>query len=102
MDDRHRYERAAHAMQAGAKMECARTNEHPQSRIGINTALRDHASLALLLVAKGIITEDEYLKAVADGMEDEVRQLEARLSSGGTKITLVGRYGSVHDEDTTS
>ena len=32
--------------------------------------MRDHASLAQLLISKGVITENEYLAALADGILD--------------------------------
>lgn len=97
MNDSQRYNRAVHCIQAGSKLMAHRNGEHPQSRIGINIAMRDHASLVELLVAKGIITQDEYTKALADGAEVEVGQLEEQLGAGGTKITLVGMFGSIHD-----
>lgn len=99
MDDRGRYDRAAHCIQAGSKMLAARSGEHPQSRTGINIAMRDHASIVALLVAKGVITEAEYLKAIADGAEAEVRGLEEQLGSGTTTVRLVGRLGSIHDDE---
>lgn len=102
MNNRERYDRAVHCVQAGSKMVAARNGEHPQSRTGINVAMRDHASIVELLVAKGVITSDEYLKALADGAEAEVRRLEDELSAGGVKITLVGRLGSIHDDERTS
>jgi hypothetical protein len=97
MNDRDRYHRAANCVQAGSKIIAARTGEHPQSRTGINLAMRDHASLVELLIAKGVITDDEYAKAIADGAETEVRRLEEELGSAGTKIKLVGAFGSIHD-----
>lgn len=102
MDDRARYDRAVHCIQAGSKLVAARNGEHPQSRTGINIAMRDHASLVHLLVTKGVITEAEYMQAMADGAETEVRSLEEQLSGGGTKIKLVGRLGSIHDEEISS
>lgn len=98
MTDEERYNRAVHCIQAGSKMVAAKLGEHPQSRTGINCAMRDHASLVELMVAKGVITQAEYTKALADGAETEVRRLEAELSAGGPKITLVGRFGSIHGE----
>lgn len=105
MNHKERWHRAAHCMQAGVKMDKAGARadgEHVQSRIGINVALRDHGSLVALLVSKGVITDDEYFEAIADGMEQEVREYEALLSRFGTKVRLVGRLGSIHDEDKTS
>lgn len=40
-------------------------------RVGIDSVMRDHSSLAMLLIDKGIITEREYYDAIADGMEVE-------------------------------
>jgi hypothetical protein len=77
-----RHSAAQHAMQAGVSLE---QEQRPQAnspkhlRVGINTALCDHASLVKLLVGKGLITEEEYAKAIADGMEEEQRRYEERL-----------------------
>lgn len=92
---RERYADAAHAMQSGVKADMetdtrsqgATTPKH--LRVGVNSALVDSAALAWLLVSKGVITEDEYLDALASGMEREARRYEALLSERhGTKITL--------------
>ncbi len=107
MSDHERHNRAAHCMQAGVKMDFARRgfpdgDEHVHARVGINMALRDAASLAKLLIAKGIITQAEYVAALADGMEDEVRQYEAMLTKaygGKTPIRLVGAFGGIDDDD---
>lgn len=71
-----RYADAQHAVQsmAMAKQE-ARPISHQELghlNTGVVTALRDHASLAELLVKKGVITRKEYLEAAADGMEAEL------------------------------
>lgn len=90
--DRQRYERAAHAMQTGVAMTIQRdkTSIEPKHiRTGINAAMADMAAMARLLMAKGIITEDEYSDAVCEGMEAEVRLYESELSKAyGTNITL--------------
>lgn len=99
MNTTDRYHRATHCIQAGSKLMASRNGEHPQSRIGINIAMRDHASLVELLVTKGVITQDEVIEAYANGAETEVRALEEQLGSGGVSIKLVGRFGSIHDED---
>jgi hypothetical protein len=58
----------------------------------------DGSALAKLLMAKGVITEEEYAKAIADEMEAEKARYEKRLSEhfsktspnpDGVKITLV-------------
>jgi len=107
ISDQDRHLRASHCMQAGVKMEYARGfpdgDEHVHARVGINVALRDSASLAKLLMAKGLITEAEYLAAIADGMEEEVRQYEQRLTrnfGGKVAIKLVGAFGGIDDEST--
>lgn len=87
-----RYAAAAHAMQSGVKSEMelgSRDTEPKHLRVGVNSALVDSAALAALLIAKGVITEDEYLEAIAAGMEREVTTYETRLSAAlGTKVTL--------------
>jgi hypothetical protein len=88
-----RYAAAAHAMQSGVAMKM---NYDPNSttpkhlRVGINSAMSDHGALARLLITKGVITEDEYLEAVADGMEREAAmyQDELRQRLGHDGITL--------------
>lgn len=93
MTDQERWEAAAHAMQSGVAMEMNH-DSGPTSpkhlRVGVNTALVDHGSLVGLLVSKGVITHDEYVKAIADGMEEEKRRYEERLSKrfDGADITL--------------
>lgn len=90
-----RWMAASHAMQSGVAMEMNHRPELTQPkhlRVGVNTALADHGSLVRLLIAKGIITELEYLEAIAEGMEREKANYETALSniiSGGKiKITL--------------
>jgi hypothetical protein len=109
MNDRDRHNRAAHCMQAGVKLDMARRGitdpEHMQARVGINMALRAVADLANLLIAKGLITEAEHAKALADGMETEVRMYEAMLTKaygGKSAVHLVGAFGGLDDEERTS
>ena len=87
-----RYTRAAHAMQSGVAMEMqkgSRVTEPKHLRVGVNSALVDSSALAELLIAKGVITEDEYHEALATGMEREVTTYEQRLSEqAGTTIRL--------------
>lgn len=80
-----RWHAATHAMQSGVASEMALPGRHADLepkhlRVGVNTALRDHASLVELLVEKGIITEVEYVEAIADGMETEQHMYEQRLT----------------------
>lgn len=86
------YEAAQHAMQTGVAQEM----EHrpgptaPKSlRVGINTALCDHAALVRLLVDKGVSTDAEYVDAITDEMNLEVERYERSLGDSlGAKITL--------------
>lgn len=69
-----RYKAAAHAMQTGvaAKMNYDQAETAPKHlRVGINSAMVEHSALAALLIEKGVISEAEYLTALADGMERE-------------------------------
>lgn len=50
-------------------------------RLGINTALRDLESLSKLLIAKGLLTDAEYQQAMADGMEQLVRDYAGLISA---------------------
>ena len=87
-----RYTAAAHAMQSGvaAEMQIDPANVSPKHlRVGVNSSLVNSSALGELLINKGVITEDEYLEAMATGMEREQAAYEQRLSDHhGTKITL--------------
>lgn len=89
-----RYQDACHAVQSGVAQEMLIderrfATEPKHLRTGINIALRDQGSLVRLLIAKGVITEEEYVEAIADGMVEEQRDYEASLSKHyGTIITL--------------
>jgi hypothetical protein len=77
-----RYVVAAHAMQTGVALEQVH-NPGPtlpkHLRVGINSALVNQAALARLLIDIGIITEEEYLKALAEEMERERDRYEEHL-----------------------
>ncbi|KKN86948.1 hypothetical protein LCGC14_0262170 [marine sediment metagenome] len=78
-----RYARALHAMQAGVAfmMNFPSPEIMPKHlRVGINAAMCDHAALAKLLIAKGIITEDEYLLSLAEAMEAEVERYRQSIA----------------------
>jgi len=90
--DKERYHAAAHAMQSGVAMtmEINPAETSPKHlRVGINAAMSDQAGLAKLLIDKGIITEAEYTKAVADQMEVERDSYQRELSAHvGKNVTL--------------
>lgn len=87
-----RHYAASHAVQTGVMYELhqdPRSGEPKHLRTGLNVALCDHSALAQLLIRKGLMTEEEYLTAIAEEMEAEKRRYEERLSGTyGTKITL--------------
>lgn len=81
-----RYLDAAHAMQSGVRLKMTRDGAPDDSafwpgdtspkhlRVGVNSALSDAGGLVRLLIAKGVITEEEYREAIADAMEREVQR----------------------------
>lgn len=91
--DNERYIAAAHAMQSGVKFDQEYGSSDGTSkhlRTGINSAMVNDAAIARLLIEKGLFTEEEYMKAVADEMEKEVARYERILSDKlGRDIKLV-------------
>lgn len=88
-----RYRVAAHAMQTGvafANPEGTGDQTPKHLRVGVNSAMVEHSALAHLLMRKGVITEEEYYTALADGMEQEAERYRSELQARhpGTKITL--------------
>lgn len=51
-------------------------------RTGINAAMVEHGALVGLLIEKGVITIEEYYKALADKMEAEVESYRATVPFG--------------------
>lgn len=87
-----RYTAAAHAMQSGVagkmSVQVGETSGK-HLRVGINAAMVHEAALAKLLIAKGIITMDEHLTALADEMERERDRYAAELTElFGKPVTL--------------
>lgn len=81
-EDVERYIVAVHAMQSGVAAEMHRDpgpTEPKHLRVGVNSALLGQAALAALLIEKGVITMDEYERALADAAEKEQRESEERL-----------------------
>lgn len=48
-------------------------------RVGVNSAMMECSAVSRLLMAKGVITEEEYFTALAEGMEAEVSGYEEQL-----------------------
>lgn len=92
MTDRERHLAAMHAMQSGvaAMQSIDGSDTSPkQLRVGVNSGLCDQAALVRLLIGKGLFTEEEYAKEVADEMEREKARYETLLSMNyGKNITL--------------
>ncbi len=96
MTPQERYVAAAHAVQSGVKADMETdTSGHAGGtvpkhlRVGLNNVMSDHGSLADLLIRKGVFTEDEYLNAIADGIEREQARYEQFLTARfGSKVTL--------------
>lgn len=92
MNDRDRYYAAVHAMQSGVAFKMGvttRETEPKHLRVGVNSAMVETSTLVKLLIAKGVFTEDEWFKVLADQMEAEAelyrKELEAHY---GTPVTL--------------
>lgn len=88
------YARLLHAVQTGVAyaMERRPTEVAPKHlRTGLNGVMADVGSMGRLLIAKGVITHDEYFEAILDGLRREVASYERSLSDlyGGAKITLL-------------
>ena len=90
---RARYDRAMHRMQTGVayKMEKSPKETEPKHlRVGINSAMDDHAALAAILIRKGVITEQEYYEAVVEFAEREAEMYEREINRlyGSDRIKL--------------
>ena len=61
------YEAAAHAMQTGVAFLMERgdkATEPKHLRVGINSAMVEHAALVRLLISKGVITDEDDLDLI--------------------------------------
>lgn len=75
------YTELCHAMQSGVAYEQGRGGQDgtpKHLRVGVNVAMCDHGALVGLLIAKGIITDEEYAHAIRDEMRREVDRYEER------------------------
>lgn len=81
---RKRYEAALHAMQSGVALAMnfdAKATEPKHLRTGVNAAMSDGGGLVKLLVEKGVFSEEEYYRAVAEAMEREVATYEKIIAT---------------------
>jgi hypothetical protein len=87
------YSRLGHAIQTGVmhEHELGSQDGTPKHlRTGLACVMADVGSLTRLLVAKGIITNDDYYTAILDGLRREVAIYESRLAAKmGAAITLL-------------
>jgi hypothetical protein len=91
-EDVDRYLAAAHAVQSAIAHSLV---SHPAEgspkhlRVGIDTMKVEQSALATMLIRRGIFTQDEYEKAMADAMEREVSlRAEALSKQFGGKVHL--------------
>ncbi len=88
-----RYQRHMHGMQAGVAIDVAdgeKNIEPKHLRVGVNSAMVESSALAQLLISKGVITQVEYLEALANGAEAEHRSYEKTISERkNARISLV-------------
>lgn len=78
-----RYQAALHGMQTGVAYEMqhdAKATQPKHLRVGVNAAMVDHSALAKLMMDKGIITEEEYYRALVAAMEAERDRYELHLT----------------------
>lgn len=89
---RRRYFAAMHAVQSGIAMKMNYDTSDTSDttlRVGVNSAMVDHGALARLLIGKGLITELEYMEALATQAEKEKAMYERELFERfGRKVTL--------------
>lgn len=76
------YEAALHGVQSAVAFEMSRpesrsATEPKHLRVGINSAMIDCASVARLLMAKGIFTAEEYFEALRLEANHELATYEA-------------------------
>lgn len=76
-----RYYAALHRVQTGVayEMEWTEQTSPKHLRVGVNSALVDSVAVAHLLLAKGVISQDEYEEQLAVEMEREAADYEQRV-----------------------
>jgi hypothetical protein len=84
MPDKLSYEQALHGIQTGIALEIERGSDcaSPKHlRVGVNSAMCEHAALVRLLMAKGIFTEQEYAEAITDEFNRELERVEKNVNA---------------------
>lgn len=79
--EKQRYAKAMHAMRSAIafSQNYGQDTQPKHLRVGVNSALISSSALVQLLVEKGILTEEEYVKRLADLTEEEVKMYEEQL-----------------------
>lgn len=97
---RARYEHHMRRMQTGVAMlmndPTDKGTQPKHLRVGVNACLVDSSALALLLVKKGLISDEEYFTARADGAEaeaDRYEQLATERLGSPVKLGPAGGFG---------
>jgi hypothetical protein len=94
MAEKLSYTEALHGIQTGIALEIERGSDcaSPKHlRVGVNSALCEHAAIVRLLIAKGIFTEEEYSEAIIDEFNRELERIEKDVNErfgGNGKIRL--------------
>lgn len=87
------YARLAHAVQTGvayALVDDPKGGSPKHLRVGVNTVKADLGALARLLVAKGLLTEEELFEATLNGLREEIKMYERELSTRmGAEVKLL-------------
>lgn len=98
---RERYKQAAGAMRLGVEAlsrsvpgQSAITShadvDSKGLRVGVNSNMVECQAILKILMAKGIVTEEEYLTALAESMEAEVHRYDEVLSQRrGYRVNLL-------------
>lgn len=83
MSHTERYKKACHAMQSGVEMMMHYNPMETSSkhlRVSVNSSMVEFGALVRILISKGIITEEEFAKGLADQMEEEAASYSQKLS----------------------
>jgi hypothetical protein len=83
--------RQQHRMQTGVSYSVGWSQETSPKhlRVGINSAMVEHAALVKLLIKEELIDEVQYYEALIAAMKEEADEYEREISQRlGAKITL--------------
>ena len=92
MATKEEYVGNVHAMQSAvaAKMAIDPAETTPKHlRVGVNSAMCDQAALVQLLVAKGVITIEEYGDAITQEMAREVERYKQWFAQQGLPVDFI-------------